>query len=143
MNAPPISQQPVEQSGTTATKRNATDDLEQVFESEEGMEIESPSNSSTSRKRNDQRQSPAKQGVQLFPLFRFDSRNKEVQRKLFGDQPLPVSPTNVPLPPSPVREASTPASLTVVEDAQPCISSGNESEPPAPSEETDVELSQS
>ena len=144
-NAPPISpHEHVEQSGTTATKRNATDDLEQVLESEEGMEIDSPSNSSTSRKRNDQRQSPAKQGVQLFPLFRFDSRNKEVQRKLFGDQPLlPVGPSNVPLPPSPAREASTPASLTAVEDAQQCISSGNESEPQAPFEETDGEPFQS
>ena len=135
---------PTEPPGTTATKRTATDDLEQVLESEEeSMEIDSASNSSnTSRKRNDQRQSPVKQGVQLFPLFRFDSRNKGVQRKLFGDQPLPVSPTNVPLPPSPGREASTSASLTVDEDAQQCISSGNESEPQAPSEETDGEPSQ-
>jgi hypothetical protein len=143
--APPISQQTVEHSGTTATKRNATEELEQVLGSdEEGMEIDSPTNSSTSRKRNDQRQSPAKQGVQLFPLFRFDSRNKAVQRKLFGDQPLPVGPAStVPLPPSPVREASTPALLTAVEDAQQCISSGNESEPQAPSAEIDGEPSQS
>ena len=117
-----------EQSGSPATKRNATVELEQVLESDESMEID-PQTTSSSRKRNDQRQSPSKQGVQLFPLFRFDSRtNKEIARKLFGGgQPLTDSPTNVPLPPSPVRDASTPVSLTEAEHAQQGNSSGNES----------------
>ena len=45
---------PFEQAGTTATKRTATVDLELVLDSEESMEIDSQTTSS-SRKRNDQR----------------------------------------------------------------------------------------
>jgi hypothetical protein len=116
----------VDQSGTTATKRNATEDLEQVLEADASMEIDSDT-ATNSRKRNDQRGSPSKHGVQLFPLFRFDSRNKDVARKLFGGPPLPASPSDVPLPPSPVRDASSTASLTAAEDVQQRNSSGTES----------------
>jgi hypothetical protein len=121
-----------EKASSTASKRTATEDLEKVLESDESMETDSQT-TSNSRKRNDQRQSPSKSGVQLFPLFRFDSRNKEVARKLFEGQPS-ASPTNVPLPPSPAREASTPASLTAAEDAQRRNSSGNESKNPTQTE---------
>ena len=118
---------PPKEQETFANKRTATEDLEQVHEADERMDIDSelPSNS---RKRNNQSASPAKENTQLFPLFRHDGRDQEVSRKLFGGhQKEATSPTNVLLPPSPVREASTPALLTEAEDAQQSISSGNES----------------
>jgi hypothetical protein len=120
--------------GTMANKRTATDELELVHADDESMDIDGDLQS-TSRKRNNQNASPEKPGAPLFPLFRLDRRNKEVSRNLFGKQSKKVSPTNVPLPPSPVREASTPpASLTDAEDAQQSISSGNESKHATPPE---------
>ena len=124
---------PPNEQGNLAHKRTATEDLEQVHEAEERMEIDSelPSHS---RKRNNQNASPSKQKAPLFPLFRRDGQDTEVSRNLFGGHPQEVSPTNVPLPLSPVRDASTPASLTEAEDAQQRTSSGNESKQSTPME---------
>jgi hypothetical protein len=124
---------PPNEQGTLVNKRTATEDLEHVHEAEERMEIDSevPNNS---RKRNNQNASPAKQKAPLFPLFRREGQDTEVSRNLFGGHPQEASPTNVPLPLSPVRDASTPASLPEAEDAQQRISSGNESKQSTPTE---------
>jgi hypothetical protein len=123
---------PPNEHGTQAHKRTATEELEEVDEDDdERMEIDSevPSNS---RKRNDQKASPVKQKAPLFPLFRREGQDNDVSRNLFGGRPEEVSPTNVPLPLSPVRDASTSASLTEDEGAQQSTSSGNESKKSTP-----------
>jgi hypothetical protein len=129
-NPPPQSATPPPsgEHGSNASKRTAPIDLESDLETDQGMEVDSePSNSS--RKRTDVRPSPVKPPQQLFPLFKKDSaRNNDISRNLFGGTPQMASPTNVPLPLSSVQDTSTPTSLTVAEDVQRCISSGNESE---------------
>ena len=121
------------ETGSNATKRNATIELERVLDSDNGMDVDSE-RSSNSRKRNDVRSSPVKPPVQLFPLFKNDSNSKtEISRNLFGGAPQTANPANVELPPSPEQEAHNSASLTAVEDAHHCISSNIESESPTQS----------
>jgi hypothetical protein len=63
--------------GNNATKRTTTADLEEIMESNNnGMEVDSEL-SRSSHKRNDARPSPVKTSVQLFPLFKYDTRNKK------------------------------------------------------------------
>jgi hypothetical protein len=122
-----------EQSASHSNKRGAPDDLDDTPNSDDSMDLDSETPGS--RKRNDHRQTPVKHQVQLFPLFRQDASTSSVSRTLFpGEQPQKAQPASLPLPDSPRQEDGTPTSLTAAEDVQRRTSSGNESEPQAPSQ---------
>ena len=123
-----------ESNGSPTNKRGATTDLEQEMDTDDRMELEE--DVPNSRKRNNQRPSPVKQHVNLFPLFRKPETGSDIKRNLFpGETPQTDDPTSVPLPQSPVQEkgttTGTTTSLTVDEDVHQSISSGSESETPA------------
>ena len=118
---------------STTNKRGASTDLEDMDHSDDQMELDS--DTPGSRKRNDLRQTPVKQQVQLFPLFRQDTTASSVSRNLFpGEESQKTHPASIPLPESPRQEESTSTSLKVTEDVPVCNSSGNESENPSNTE---------
>ena len=116
------------QSTSNSNKRGATSDLDNMLNQDDHMEFDSETLGS--RKRNDHRKTPVKHHVQMFPLFRQDVSTSSVSCSLFpGEQPQKAQPSSMPLPDSPRQEDGNLTSLTVAEDVQRSISSGNESEP--------------
>ena len=111
-----------------SNKRGPPTDLDDMSQADESMELDSETPGS--RKRNDHRQTPVKNQVQLFPLFRQDVATSGVSRNLFpGEELQKAKPTSVPLPESPRQEERNSTSLTAAEDVSQSNSSGTESEP--------------
>ena len=116
------------QTTSASNKRGPPTDLDDMSQPDDHMELDSETPGS--RKCNDHQQTPVKNQVQLFPLFRHDASTSSVSRTLFpGEKPQKAHPASVPLPDSPRQEESNNStSLTAAEDVSKCKSSGTESE---------------